>query len=129
MCCAKLNEHVILTGDVKGRIQAVNIQPNRIMETIGCHSRGVPVERLDVFDRRICLSVGLGANDIRFWNVSNVKVIEEGSKEARSKYAVTRNKAKMKSRSTFIKDLDGEERVTFYIFFQFTNFLCDMQST
>lgn len=83
------------------------------METIGCHSRGVPVERLDVFDRRICLSVGLGANDIRFWNVSNVKVIEEGSKEARSKYAVTRNKAKMKSRSTFIKDLDGEARVTY----------------
>ena len=31
LCLARLNEKVVLTGDFRGNIRPVNIQPNRIM--------------------------------------------------------------------------------------------------
>ena len=34
-----MTEQIILTGDVKGTIRAVNIMPNRILDTIGTHQK------------------------------------------------------------------------------------------
>jgi len=46
-----MSEDVILTGDVKGRIQAVNILPNRILQTIGTHQKVSHPEILTYYSR------------------------------------------------------------------------------
>merc|ERR1712130_405577 len=101
LTCCKLNEQVVLTGDVKGTIRAVNILPNRILTEVGSHQKGAPVERLDVFDERIALSVGLGSQEIRLWNLESIKPIFEGSKEARKKAKVTKNETKVNNKRSF----------------------------
>jgi len=83
LVCCKLNEKVVLTGDFKGNIRPVNIQPNRIMGILGQHQKNVPIECLDVFNEELALSVGTGSSEIRFWNTTSVEAILEGSKEAR----------------------------------------------
>lgn len=97
LVACKMNEQVILTGDVKGCIRAVNILPNRILETVGTHKSGVPIERLDVFNERLALSLGTGSEEIRFWNLDNVKPVSEGSKESRKKAKETVKKGRGKS--------------------------------
>merc|ERR1712227_663073 len=107
LTACRLNDQVVLTGDVKGAIRAVNILPNRILSDIGVHNRGVPVETLDVFDSRLALSVGIGSDEIRFWNCDNVKPIYEGSSESRKKAKVTQKAAKMKKKN-FYSGMSGE---------------------
>ena len=67
----------------------------------------MPVETLDVFDSRLALSVGIGSDEIRFWNCDNVKPIYEGSSESRKKAKVTQKAAKMKKKN-FYSGMSGE---------------------
>ena len=60
LCLARLNEKVVLTGDFRGNIRPVNIQPNRIMGILGVHQRNTPIECLDTYKGELALSVGTG---------------------------------------------------------------------
>ena len=62
---------------------------------------------MDVFDSRLALSVGIGSDEIRFWNCDNVKPIYEGSSESRKKAKVTQKAAKMKKKN-FYSGMSGE---------------------
>ena len=62
---------------------------------------------MDVFDSRLALSVGVGSDEIRFWNCDNVKPIYEGSSESRKKAKVTQKAAKMKKKN-FYSGMSGE---------------------
>jgi hypothetical protein len=99
LVCCRLLDNVVLTGDYRGNIRPVNLQPNRIMGILGVHQKNAPIECLDIFDETIALSVGTGSNEIRFWNCSGIKSIMEGSKAARS----SAKKAKKNERITETK--------------------------
>ena len=119
LCLARLNDKVVLTGDFRGNIRPVNIQPNRIMGILGVHQRNTPIECLDTYKGELALSVGTGIktipakacifssghSEIRFWNTRDVKTVLEGSKEARTQV----------KGSTRKKKLTGKDRkTTFY---------------
>jgi len=105
LCLTRMNEKIVLTGDFRGNIRPVNIQPNRIMGILGVHQANTPIECLDCFKGELALSVGTGHSEIRFWNTKDVKKILEGTKQAREP-----SKA-----STKKKRLTGKDRkTTFY---------------
>ena len=116
---------MVLTGDFRGNIRPVNIQPNRIMGILGVHQTNTPIECLDVYQGELALSVGTGHSEIRFWNTKDVKEILEGTKEARTQVKAVEKKKKIgKDRkntfySGFGKSLDEEiELKVRIIFFQ-----------
>ena len=64
-----------------------------------------------MYQSRLALSIGVGSEEIRFWNLENIKPIFEGSKDARKKAKVTQKSTKLKNKASFFAGFGNDLNV------------------
>jgi len=77
---AKVNENIVCTACADGKIRAINILPNRMLEVVGDHN-GLPIEKVKTtHDGKYLASISHDSI-IKFWNLEHLPSIKVSNHE------------------------------------------------